>query len=404
MKLNSQNLKSLLIILFSTVFLSTIIWLPFLLRLEEFYGLNFQDGMEAIFRNYDGLEYVIIAKSLYNPEIIALLPQSLPDIYYAAHFPGYSLMILLFSPLLGFLKSMLFVTLLFTFLSASAFYFLVKDFKLTNHPLLLSLIFLIIPARWLVIHTVGSSEPVFIFFIIMSLYFFLKFEQTDFKILHLKNPIKLKFLYIFLASIFGLLAQITRPPGILLFISYGIFLLFKIYQDKRNGFVSNFLKSASIYYPLLLIPMGLIFMFVWFHFTYNDFFAYFHTGDNIHLTFPPYQVFNNSAAWVGDLWLEDIVYIFILGFLGGIYLFKQKLQVLSFFVFTYLAASTLVAHRDISRYVLPIFPFILIAFERVLTSKEFRVVLVIVFLAIYLYSQNFILNNTAPFPNLEVFD
>jgi hypothetical protein len=404
MKLISENLKSLLIILFSTIFLSFIIWLPFLLRAQNFYGLNFQDGMEAIFRNYDGLEYVIIAKSLYNPEIIATLPQSLPDIYYAAHFPGYSLIILLFAPVLGFLKSMLFVTLLFTFLSASAFYFLLKNFKLSNNPLILSLIFLILPARWLIVHTVGSSEPVFIFFIIMSLYFFLKFEQTQFKILHLKDPIRSKSLYIFLASIFGLFAQLTRPPGILLFISYGLYLLYKIYQDKKTSLFENIRKSIFAYYPLFLIPFGLILMFAWYQFAYNDFFAYFHTGDNIHLTFPPYQVFNNSAAWVGDIWLEDIVYIFILGFLGGIYLFKQKLQVMSFFVLTYLAASILVAHRDISRYILPIFPFLLIAYERVLTSKEFRIVLVIVFLAIYLYSQNFILNNAAPFPNLEIFD
>jgi len=77
---------------------------------------------------------------------------------------------------------------------------------------------------------------------------------------------------------------------------------------------------------------------------------------------------------------------------------------MAFFVLIYLAASTLVAHRDISRYLLPIFPFILIAFEKVLTTREFKIILPIILLAIYLYSQNFILANIAPIPNLEIFN
>ena len=138
--------------------------------------------------------------------------------------------------------------------------------------------------------------------------------------------------------------------------------------------------------------------------TYGDFWAYFHSGDNIHLTFPPFQVFNKHQFWVGDIWLEDIIYIFILGFLGGITLLKQKLHLLAFFVLTYLAAASLVAHRDISRYLLPVAPFILIAFEKVLTSREFKIILPILLLAIYLYAQNFLLTNIAPIPNLPLFN
>lgn len=404
MKQISENFRQIAILLFATILISFLTWLPFLLRVENFYGLNFSSGMDTIFRNYDGLEYVIIAKSLYNPDIIASLPQSLPDIYYAAHFPGYALLILVFAPILGFLKSMLFVTLIFTALSATAFYFLVKEFKLSSQPLLLSLIFLILPARWLVVHTVGSSEPVFIFFIILSIYFFMRFEQTEFKVLHLKTPLTNKYLYIFLAGLFGMLAQITRPPGILLFIAYCLYILYKIFSERKNNIFEDILISIKRYFPLVLIPGGLLLIFTWYYFSYNDFFAYFHTGDNIHLTFPPYQVFNISQYWVGDIWLEDIIFVFILGFLGGVYLFKKGREILSFFVLTYLIASILVAHRDISRYVLPIFPFVLIAFEKVLTSKEFKIVLIVVVLAIYLYSQNFILGNIAPFPNLELFD
>lgn len=386
-----KTLKDLIIICLSTLILSLLIWLPHLFKLN-FYGLNFNNGFNTIYRNFDGLNYVVIAKTLYNPELISNYPTLLPANYFAAHFPGYPLLMLLFAPLIGFLKSMLFVSLTFTIFSAIAFYFLVRDFKLSSSPLFLSLVFLILPARWLIVHSVGSPEPVFIFFVISALYFFMKFEVFQIKT------------HLFLAALFGLLAQITRPPGILLFIALGLYILWKIIKGKQLNIISRFLQSIYTYYSLLLIPVGLVMVFSWYYISYGDFFAYFNSGDNIHLTFPPYQVFNINQYWVGSIWLEDIIYIFILGFLGCIYLFKQKLYPLAFFVLTYLIASILVAHRDISRYTLPIFPFILIAFENILVSKEFRIVLAIVGLAIYLYAQNFLIANTAPIPNLGLFD
>lgn len=387
----TRTWKDLLIIATSTLILTFLVWLPHLFHLPSFYGLDFSQGFATIYRNFDGLEYVIIAKTLYDPQAIANLPQSMPASYYASHFPGYSLLILLFAPLLGFLKSMLFTSLLFTILSAIAFYFLIRDFKLSSQPLFLSVVFLLLPARWLIVHSVGSAEPFFIFSIIASLYFFLKYEQT------------LKYQFVLLTAIFGMAAQLTRPPGILLFIALALYVAWKMITNKSYNFVTKFVETIP-YFPLLLIPVVLFSIFYWYSLSYQDFFAYFHSGDNIHLTFPPFQVFNKNQFWVGDMWLEDIVYIFLLGFLGGVMLFKQKLYPLAFFVLTYLGASTLVAHRDISRYVLPIFPFILIAFEKVLTSKEFKIVLAILALGIYLYAQNFIIQNTAPIPNLEAFN
>jgi hypothetical protein len=361
-----------------------------MLRLN-IYGLNFAEGFNTIYRNYDGMEYITIAKSLYFPEKIKEIPQELPAIYYAAHFPGYSLAILLFAPIIGFLKSMLFVALLFTILSAWMFYLLVKDFELTKHPLWLTFLFLILPARWLIIHSVGSSETMFSFFILSALYFLMKYEHTH------------KWRFIYLTGLMGFGAQITRPPGALLAISIGAYLLWKIIQSKQNIFKSIW-QTIYHYHPLLLIPLALLTVFGWYQLSYGDFFAYFKTGDNIHLVFPPYQVFNKESSWVGEIWLEDMIYVFILGFLGVMYLFKQKLYPLAFFVLTYLIATIFVTHRDISRYAAPIFPFVLIAFEKVLTTKEFKIVMAIVGLGIYLYAQNFLLNNTAPYGNVEWFN
>ncbi len=379
----SKSIKDLVVLTSAIIILTLLIWLPHFLGLQNFWGLSFEEGFSTIYRNFDGLEYVIIAKSFYSPQMIAQLPQSLPALYFASHFPGYALLILIFAPILGFLKSMLFVSLISTIGASWIFYLLVKNFKLSSNPLLLALIFLILPARWLIVHSVGSSEPTFILFLLAAIYFFLKFEQSK------------KLSDIVLTGFFGMLVQITRPPGILLFIALSCYIFWK---HKFSFFAT--LK----YLPLLLIPMGLLGVFFLYGLTFGDFFAYFHSGDNIHLTFPPFQVFNINQFWVGDIWLEDIVYIFILGFLGGMMLLKQRLYPLAFFVLTYLAAGTLVAHRDISRYLLPISPFVLIAFEKILTSREFKIILPIILLAIYLYAQIFLLQNTAPIPNPSLFN
>lgn len=372
-----KTIKDLSILFIATLTITILVWLPHILALPNFWGLSFKEGFSTIYRNFDGLEYVIIAKSFYNPSLIATLPQSLPASYFPSHFPGFAILIWVFAPIMGFLKSMLFVSVVSTILSAWAFYFLVKNLKLTAQPLFLSLLFLILPARWLIVHSVGSSETLFIFLVITVLYFFIRFEQTG------------HFADIILVGIFGLLAQITRPPGILLFIALVLYIGYKLILKRVS---INYLK----YFPLILIPLGLLGVFYLYGQTLGDFWAYFHSGDNIHLILPPFQVFNKGQFWVGDIWLEDIIYIFILGFFGALMLWKKGLKQISLFVLIYLAASTLIAHRDISRYLLPVSPFIIIAFEKALTSREFKIIFPIIALAIYLYSQNFLIENVAP--------
>ncbi len=382
----TQTVKHLLIIILFTLATTLLIWLPHFLNLPNLFGLNFSNGFNTIYRNFDGLEYVIIAKTFYEPGLIAGIAQPLEPIYYAAHFPGYALLMLPFALILGYLKSMLLVSLFFTIASAIAFFFLVKDFKLTGNPLFLTILFLILPARWIIVRSVGSAEPVFIFFVLVSLYFFLKATVGQ-----------IKHLPIFISAVTASFAQLTRPPGALLGLALGLFVLWQAYKRKSFTYIFNFL-------PFLLVPLTLLGIFSWYGYVYNDFWAYFHSGDNIHLMFPPFQIFNSNQFWVGSIWLEDVIYIFALGFLGGLLLLKQKLYPLGFFVLTYLIASIFVAHRDISRYTLPATPFVLIAFEKILISREFKIVLIILALAFYLYSQNFLINNTAPIPDINYYN
>src|SRR3989344_5184956 len=102
----NKTIYNLLILAFTVSLATLLIWLPYILSLPNFWGLNFSKGFSTIYNNFDGLEYIVIAKSFYDPNLVAQIPQSIPANYYAAHFPGYSLLILIFAPLLGFLKSM----------------------------------------------------------------------------------------------------------------------------------------------------------------------------------------------------------------------------------------------------------------------------------------------------------
>jgi len=384
MKKDSQSI--FLISLFSL--LSTfLVWLPFFLRLTSFWKIPLAgEGMATVMKNFDGLYYVVVAKSFYRPEIIEnLFSFPLPGIYYTAHFPLYPLFIRFFSHTFGYLWGMLSVTLVSSVLAAAAFYFFLKEFKYSKQAFWLTLVFLFLPARWLVVRSVGSPEPLFILFILTSFYFFKK-----------KNY--------WLAGIFGALTQLTKPPGILLFAGYSAFLLFENWAELRKNLGVSLINLFKKTYPLLLIPLSLLGLFVFYHFVYGDFWAYFHSGENIHPIFwPPFQVFNLSTRWVGTFWLEDIIYTFLLGVLGVVLLFKQKRFDLAFFSAVFLVATFFVAHRDLSRYILPIVPFLLIAFEPFLIKKEFKIAFWIIIIPIFLYTINFIAGNTSPLADWKPF-
>lgn len=369
--------RNIIIIILVSLFSTFLIWLPFFLRLESFWKMSLPaEGMATIMKNYDGLYYIVIAKSLYQPEIISsLFSFDLPTIYYAAHFPLYPLLIKIGGLVVNHLWSMLSITLISSVLAVVVFYFFLKEFKLSKEPLWLTSLFLLFPARWLVVRSVGSPEPLFIFWILTSFYFFKK-----------KNY--------WWAGVFGGLAQLTKPPGILLFLAYGIYLLWENWRGLRKNLPVQLIKLAKQAYPLLLIPLTLVGIFTYFCSVYGDFFAYFHSGDNIHLFWPPLQVFNAAAAWVGTFWLEEVIYIYLLGILGVILLFKQKHYDLGIFAAVFFYTTLFISHRDISRYSLPMWPFLLIAFDKFLVKREFKIAFGVILLPIFLYAINFIAGNT----------
>ena len=136
-------------------------------------------------------------------------------------------------------------------------------------------------------------------------------------------------------------------------------------------------------------------VFYFYQIQYRDFFAYFHSGDNIHLVFP-FAVFNLQSRWVGTAWLEDIIFYYFLYTLTVIFLKESKYRSFFYFAIVFFSATAFVQHRDIGRYSLPLWPMASIALEKFLTSKKFLIALVILIPAIYMYAWNFSLQNVMP--------
>lgn len=365
-------------IIVSLVIASTLaVWLPFALHLRSFLGVPLQNtGLATLISNYDGPYYLVIAKSLYDKEIIRGLfsfPTALE--YYPAHFPLFPLLIRLVSPILGSGFGMLVVTLVGSALAAIATYELLRGEWPRNLALPAALVFLLFPARWVVVRSIGAPEPWFIFFLVSSLIFFRQNRYWQ-------------------AGVFGALATLTKSPGILLFAAYFLYLLTKLIKS------GSWTKSPHWKaYPIFLIPLSLVGLFWFYGIQTGDFLAYFHSGDNIHLQFLPFQIFNSQQPWVGTFWLEDVIYLYLLGGLALVELIRQKKEVLAWFFGIFFTTLLFVSHRDLARYSLPIAPIALTAFAPLLARKEIRLVLIILTIPIYLFVLNFIANNILPIPD-----
>ncbi len=355
--------------------------MPFVLKSASWFGLKINNpSFDYIYKHYDGPLYIIPAKTLYDlkkidlPDKGFILSLPLTAKYFAAHLPLYPIFIRTFAFILGYLKSMIFTSLLFEILLANFFYFFLKKFKLSKSPLLLTLIFLFLP-RFLVVRSIGSPESLFILLILGSLFFF---EKENF----------------LLSGILGGLATMTKIPGILLLPAYVLVLLEKTIKEKKK------IPLQSLF--LLLIPFGLLSVFLFYQKQFNDFFAYFHTGGFIPMPYP-FSVFNSMGKWVGTAWLEEIVLYFFLYALSVISLSNIKERSLFYFPLVFFIATVFVQHRDISRYALPLWPFACIAFEKQFTSKKFLLAAAIILPGLYLFAWNFLLQNVMPISDWSPF-
>ncbi|MFA6369205.1 MAG: hypothetical protein WCX20_02385, partial [Candidatus Shapirobacteria bacterium] len=296
-------------------------------------------SLETIFFNYDGPNYMVIAKCGYNKDCIGpnfSLPQPLE--YYPAHLPGYPILINFFSNFTSTPKAMLIVTLSGSIFLTLILYEFLKLFIKEKKAFWLSLIFIFFPARLFALRQIGAPETWFIGSIVASIFYFKKDK------------------YLF-SAIFAALAQSLKSPGILLFASYGIVALYELIKTK------NFSSVFKKYFYFILTPITVIAIFNLYRLQTGDFWAYFNSGDNFHLNKLPYLVFISTKSWIGSIWLEDIIYIYFIAIYGVFRLYKKyKFDIVFVFTALFTIATLLVAHRDISRYISPVYPFLLLSF------------------------------------------
>jgi Gpi18-like mannosyltransferase len=363
------------------------IWLPFFLRLDQFWKIPLPpNGMATIVSNYDGPLYLVVAKTLYSTTAIKdTFSFNLPVEYYAAHFPLFPLLIRLSAFAIGYPYSMLLITTLSSIFALYFFHKLISLYTNKENALFLTATFAIFPARWLIVRSVGSPEPLFVGAIIASIYYFQNQKYWP-------------------AAFYGVIAQLTKSPGILLFLAYLGAILIPKFNNLATANINKLGKIIKYQsYPVILIPLSLLALFFFYGQAFNDFFAYFHSGDNIHLFFPPFQIFNYTSPWVDTHWLEEIIFVYLIGALGLLKLIKQKKQVMASFVGVFFASILFVSHRDLIRYALPIIPFLYVAFADTLTKKEFKIALAVIIIPIYLFSLAFISRNIMPIANWSPF-
>ncbi len=190
----------------------------------------------------------------------------------------------------------------------------------------------------------------------------------------------------FLAGLLGGLSAMTKTPGVLLVVAYGLIFIERIIREKKFNWD---------WIPLMLIPTGLLSVFTLYAYQYNNFFAYFNTGGVVPTPYP-FSVFNFQARWVETAWLEEIVLYFVIYLYAIFQLRESKYRSFFYFPLVFFIASIFVQHRDLSRYMLPLWPFACIAFEKTFTSKKFLLVAAILLPAIFLYAWNFLLFNILP--------
>lgn len=336
-----------------TVVSSAAVWLPV--------------GMSRIYENFDGPYYIAVAKSWYDRDFLArTFSFPIPLEYYPAHFPGFPLLINIFAAVVGNrLIAMVTASVLFAAGGAILMYEIAKSHHLPLPAWIAGAWLFFWPRMWAV-RSVGSPETVFIFLVMASVWCFEKKKY-------------------WLAAMWGVLATLTKSPGIILLLGYGLWAAEKWLREKQVEW-----KAA----PVALIGVTILGIFYFFKIRTGDFWAYFHSGDNIHLQAMPFKIFDAGQAWVGSFWLEDVLWIYLVAGYGIISSFAKS-RVWGWWGVAFFTSLIFVSHRDISRYSLPLVPGILLGLSPLLARREMRVVLALLLIPMYFYTINFLRFNFA---------
>lgn len=344
--------------------------------LYGYFGLFTKEGMNTVFRNWDGPGYLIVAKTLYDPALINKINPFpyLAATHFAFQFPGFPLVIRLFS-FIGWNESMIFVSQLFALLFSIALYFLIKEVNPKANALVVALLSVFYPARWFIVSHVGSTEPMMLFFITLFMIFVLRKQYLA-------------------AGIAMGLAQLTKPQGIVFFAGIALWCLYRILCR------ANIRQVISEFTPFLFIPLALTLVFTVYYFRYGDFFLFLQNGAFPTMQLPPLKVLVATSIkgfelgfWTG--WLEFVIYNYILYLLGIVLLFEKRLYFFGVVALVYFFPVLTFVQADMARFILPILPFIYVGYAEILSKKPVYTTLFLSLPMVFLFTVGYINYNVA---------
>lgn len=335
----SEDNHTMMLVLLS-VLSSVLLYLPIMLK-----------DTSVIFRYWDGPNYLYVAKTLYDiPLDHPFQRYHTTPAYYACHLPLYPLLIRLLSYLFGYLSAMVTVTLMCTGLATVLFYKLLRETGAVKSPFWSATLSLFLPVRWLIYHSVGASEPLFLALVFGSM---LAYQRKR---------------YALAFALVGL-SSATRIVGVLVAVAYLIMLLREKLWKKL---------------PLLAItPLPLLATFSFYAWRFGDFWAYF--SWNSKLLHPvPMQVLIGYAGNNDPQHAEFYLMMYVLYGAGVLALWRWPL------FFTYSAVfyvfNLFIFHEDLSRYYIPIAPLALIVgYDQILSRRSFQLMFPLLVLCAYLY-------------------
>lgn len=329
-----------------------VIWISALTILSTIvvYVPFFFNDFTVVFRHWDGPVYTYIAKTLY------IIPPDHPfqdttAVFYASFLPGYPLLIRILTlfTLGNYPYATILATILSTIVAATLFYRLVLEWKLVEDPKWSTVLFCLLPSRWLLLHSVGSSEPLFLCCVFGA---FLAYRRR-------------KDLIVFLLVS---LACVTRPPGAFLIPIFGI-----LYWRQRR------------WKPMLLLPFALLSMialFTYYYFVMGDFFAFFYVhlnrafngvpGKASALSKLPLEIYRFYASRPNFHSTNYYALLYVLNFTGTLALWRKnkELFVYCLILFVFVCFQM---QFDLPRYSAIFMPFTLwVGFDEIVTRKYFR--------------------------------
>ncbi len=322
-------------------------------------------NLESLGRRWDSPRYLINAVTLYdvNHPMLNVIPYS--KTFHELAFPGFAFIVKGFSVIVGFAASIQLSNLVITALFAFTLYHLLKDFNYCRSPLWISTLALILPEKWLSLHSVGSSEPLAMLGCTGAFYFFKKGQFWR-------------------AGLLGALAMSARPTSIFLYAGFLAALAWEAFKVwEAAGFrgltlpkmIRDFNWGAA--FKLSLIPLTLLLIYGFYALRTGDLLSYFHIPEgnlkDINTDYIPF-----SVLYKGYLETYGQFYAYLLPMAGLALLWRMRQYDVFWVGGVMYFVNIFIVHSEIFRYMMPVVPFlIIIPFARWLEKREMRPVMVI---------------------------